>query len=449
MKLSLLREKLNQKYHFNFPPLTLEESHHLDQIKVIGITGSKGKSTTAYLLHKYMEKMHLSHQVYCSISEGSEQGNINKRIGVDVPLKSDKKIFFILEELKDKPVEYLILEVSERAIFDQITDDIDFELKVLTNILKKHNKMEFNEAQYVALKLSFLKNSKDNIIGLTEDVTKEMIETVTKQNGTKPIIYSTRFLAKRKNVMEQDIKYVLYEISQKLEGFRFQILQDNKPYAYQTNLLFKHNALNLACLIAIIDTLGIYNQVGLSDMLKQIQILAREETFQYDGRMILVGTSLIPVLEELSAMQKENIIKGKIIVVTGSPGLGFAKWKTNEYDVEERKTSRKFAMQYAKEYADKVYITEADSAATPFSVIASELVSFLDDTIPCVVEKDRYLAIQKAILEAEENDVIYVAGRGNRALLYDQQNTSRYFNDLEVVKEIIERKKENGTINDK
>ncbi len=449
MKLSLLREKLNQKYHFNLPVLTEEERCNLDQIKVIGITGSKGKSTTAYLLHKYMEKMYIHHQVYCSISEGSEQGNINKNIAVDVPLKSEKKVFSILEELKDRPVEYLILEVSERAIYDQITDAIDFELKVLTNILKKHNEMEFSEDQYVALKLSFLKNSRYNIIGLTEDVTKEMIETVTKQNRAKPIIYSTRFLAKRKNVMEQDIKYVLYDITQKLEGFRFHILQNNKAYAYQTNLLFKHNALNLTCFIAIIDTLGIYNQVILYDMLKHIQILAREEAFQYDGKMILVGTSLVPVLEELKEMKKENIIKGKIIVVMGSPGLGFVKWRTNKYDAEERKTSRKFAMQYAKRYADKVYITEADSAATPFSVISAELVSFLDDTIPCVVEKDRYLAIQKAIEEAEENDVIYVAGRGNRALLYDQQNTSRYFNDLEVVKEIIERKKENGNIKDK
>lgn len=449
MKLSLLREKLNQKYHFNLPVLTAEERGHLDQIKVIGITGSKGKSTTAYLLHKYMEKLHIVHQVYCSISEGSEQGNINKSIAVDVPLKSDKKIFSILEELKNKPVEYLILEVSERAIYDQITDEIDFELKVLTNILKRHNTIEFSEDEYVALKLSFLKNSKYNIIGLTEDVTKEMIETVTKQNRMHPIIYSSRFIAKAKKVMEQDIKYLLYDINQKLEGFSFHILQDNKTYTYQTNLLFKHNALNLACLIAIIDTLGIYNQVMLYDMFKHIQILAREEVFQYDGRMIFVGTSLVPVLEELKAMQQEKLIKGKIIVVTGSPGLGFVKWRANAYDVEERKKSRKFAMQYVKAYADQVYITEADSAATPFSVISKELVSLLNDDIPCVIEKNRYLAIQKAMIEAEENDVIYIAGRGNRALLYDQEKVSRYFNDLEVVKEILERKKENGYIKDK
>jgi UDP-N-acetylmuramoylalanyl-D-glutamate--2,6-diaminopimelate ligase len=448
MKLSLLREKLNHKYQLNLSPLTNEEKFCLDQIKVIGITGSKGKSTIAYLLHKYMEKLNISHQLYCSMSEGSNKDNINKNISVDIPLKSDRKILSILEELKNHPVMYLILEVSERAIYNQITDEIDFELKVLTNILTKHNKLEFNENDYVQLKLSFLKNSIYNIIGLTEDVTKEMIEVVTRQNEKKPIIYSTRFLAATKGVNENDIQYLLYDINQKLEGFSFHVLQNNNSYTYKTNLLLKHNALNLTCLIAMIDTLGIYNQIALYQMLKQIQILAREEAFQYDSKIILVGTSLIPVLEELKAMQQENIIKGNIIVVTGSPGLGFIKWKTNDYDLEERKASREFAMRYVKTYADKVYITESDSAATPFSEISTELVVLLNHEIPYVIEKERYRAIERAIVEAKENDIIYIAGRGNRALLYDQEKVSRYFNDLEVVKEIIKRGESNEHIED-
>ena len=122
MKLSLLREKLNHKYQLNLSPLTNEEKFCLDQIKVIGITGSKGKSTIAYLLHKYMEKLNISHQLYCSMSEGSNKDNINKNISVDIPLKSDRKILSILEELKNHPVMYLILEVSETAIYNQITE---------------------------------------------------------------------------------------------------------------------------------------------------------------------------------------------------------------------------------------------------------------------------------------------------------------------------------------
>lgn len=439
MKLSLLWEKLNNKYELNLKPLTIDEATNLDQIKIIGITGSKGKSTTAYLLHKYMEKLNISHQVYCSIKEGSDRKNIDKNISVDVPLKNERKILDILEELRGYPIEYLILEVSERTIYNQIIDDIDFELTVLTNILTKHNKLEFDEETYVNLKLSFLKKGKNKILGLIEDVTKEMIEIVSQQNENKPIIYSTKFNASKKGVEEREVKYLLYDLVYKLDGFMFKVLQDEKPYMYQTNLLLEHNALNIICLIAIIETLGIYNQMVLYKMLKNIQVLAREHAFKLNNKLVLVGTSLVPVLEELRSMKQENIIKGQIVVLTGSPGLGFVKWKTNDYDLEERKQSRNFAMNYVKKYADKVYITEADSAATSFNDIAKELTSLLGTEIVYEVEADRYLAIKKAILEAGENDVIYIAGRGNRALLYDNAKKARYFNDLDVVKEIIER----------
>lgn len=439
MRLSLLWEKLNNKCGSNLKPLTTYEVTNLDRIKVIGITGSKGKSTTAYLLHKYMEKLNITHQIYCSIKDGSNKKNINKNISVDIPLKNENKILDILEELREYPVEYLILEISERTIDNHIIDDIDFELKVLTNILTKHNKLEYDEETYINLKLSFLKNSKNNVLGLTEDVTKEMIDIVSQQNENKPIIYSTRFYALKKGVEEQNIKYLLYDFAYNLEGFRFNVLQNKKPYIYQTNLLLKHNALNLTCLIAIIDTLGIYNQMVLYKMLKNVQVLAREHAFKLNNKLVLVGTSLVPVLEELRTMQQESIIKGQIVVLTGSPGLGFVKWKTNAYELEERKQSRNFAMNYVKKYADKVYITEADSAATSFNDIAKELTSLLGNEVICVVEENRNLAIKKAILEAGENDVIYIAGRGNRALLYDNAKKARYFNDIDAVKEIIER----------
>lgn len=441
MKLSEIRDKLSNKYQQSLCPLTNEEKMKLDATKIIGITGSKGKSSTAYVLHKYMEKLNLKHQIYSSISEGSNKTGINKMISVDIPLRSDYKILLIIEELVKNPVEYLIMEVSENAINNHICDDIEFELKVITTILAKHNKMIFDENTYINLKLSFLKNSKNNIIGLTDDVTKEMIKVIEEQNQKMPIIYSTRYLARIKDVKEEDIQYLLYEINKKIDGFTFSLLQNGESYKYKTNLLLEHHALNLTCLIAIIDTLGIFNQIVLYKMLKNIQILAREEKFEYDGKIILVGTSLVPVLEKLKSLQKENIIKGKVIVVTGSPGLGFVKWNKNENDVEERVESRRFAMGYVKQYADKVYITEADSASTPFSEIATELTNLLNGEIPYTIESNRYQAIKKAIVEAEKNDVIYVAGRGNRALLYNQEKRTSYLNDLEVVKEIIEKEK--------
>lgn len=438
MKLSLLREKLNIKYNFNREPLSELEIDNLDHIKVIGITGSKGKSTVAYLLHKYMKKLGISHQLFCSIKEGSNSKSVNKSISVNIPLRNEEKIFYILEELKINPVEYLILEVSERTIYNKITDDIDFELKVLTNIIPKHNELEFDEETYVNLKLSFLKNSKNNILGLLYGVNKEMMETISEQTNSKPIIYSTRYLASIKGVEESDVEYILYNVTQKLEGFRFGVLQNGNVYQYQTNLLFKYSALNLTCLIAILNTLGIYKQTELYEMLKDIKVMAREETFKYNNRLVIVGTSLVPTLEELKEMKNQNIIKGKIIVVAGSPGLGFVTWKTNDYDQEERKKSRQFAMEYVKKYADKVYITENNSAATQFSKIANELANYLGSDISYIVEPSRYLAIQKAILESDENDVIYISGRGNRGLLYTSENKVTYFNDLEVVKKIIE-----------
>ena len=124
----------------------------------------------------------------------------------------------------------------------------------------------------------------------------------------------------------------------------------------------------------------------------------------------------------------------------GMPGTGFKTWLPH-LSSERRKSIIDFihrdAMYCVRKNADFVYLTSNDPAATNPMEICLNLQRHIDSVIPSDIIINRKEAIRKAIRESEPNDVIYIAGRGNREVFCLTESEMEIFTDKEIVMKSI------------
>lgn len=451
MKLDILKERLEKDCKSNRHPLRNTFQSKMRKIEtekrdvtIIGITGSRGKSTVAYLIHKYLISLGKKSILYSSICVDSAPSFINKNVSCEMPIKDEDMLLDIIKQVESYEAEYLVLEVSERAIEKGLVEDVPFDIKIITNLNPYHNKDFYEPEKYVDIKKSFFGYSDDdsiNIIGLTSSTMVNLLNDFLEICKGKVILFGSRYISKITGFDENKIDYLLTEMNDSLEGLDINLHFKNRNHSYKTNLFLSHNALNITCVIAALSSLRCYDEDKFKTFIKNITIPGRDTIIKTNNRTIIVGMSIMPMLEELYKYKLSKNLKIKVII--GSPGLGYKSWIKEYSDVvykKERTHARKKAMEYLRKYADYVCITENDSASTPFEEISNELKNYIDGYIDYDIVLDRQKAIEKVIKESKENDVIYIAGRGNRIVLCNGKENVKYVNDLKVAFDEINKK---------
>lgn len=419
-----------------------KESH----VKLIGITGSRGKSTTAYLVHTYLKSLGYHSLLYSSISMDTKRGYYSPNEASEMPVCHDEILYQIIEEAEDDDVDYIVLEINETTIEKGLVKDIPFTVRALTNINPKHNHEQYTSDDYVKLKYSFFQdipnpNDCTCVIGLTDMMTKDQFDTIKSFHYTPTYTYSSQYLCRLRNVDYNSVDVLLYEMDNSIEGLQLKLKVDGIINEISTNLLMPYNAMNMTCAIAILNALGVYQVDDFNRCIKNVQIPGRMEVIKANGRTIAIDLFLNPALETFYELKQKGQI-GQIHVVTGAIGTGFQYWndafRTPQF-INKRHEARQFAMDIVKQYADRVYLTENDQAAESVLDICQELRGYLGD-IPSDIITNREEAIQKAIENSTENDLILITGRGNKRTLCDSATTMKIIKDSEVVKNILKEK---------
>ena len=445
MKIEALRKELkkdNKVSNFNKKNLKDKKINYKynNKLKIIGITGSRGKSTTAYILHNYLKSNGFESVLYSSIEIDSKLSFTKKNSAVDNPLKSKKMLLNAIEQAIGVDADFLILEVNERAIKLGLIDDVPFDIKVLTNIVEKQNEVFYPD--YVDIKKSFLLNHNKNdklILGVTDSITNDLYNELGKENVK---IFTSKYIANKYGILDKDVDYLISSNEYKfdsLEGINFDLLFDNRKISISSNLFMSFNVFNLTCIASILNELKLFDNKKFVNYVKELSIPGRNEIIKYKNRTIIVSVNLVPHLEYLSKYKLNNEINN-IIIVTGATGIGFETWIKEFSDdlyEKDKEMSLNFAYKYISSFADKLYLTTTDTGASNIDDLISRQEKFINK-IEYVVIKDRKDAIKTAIKNSEEKDVIFVSGRGNREIMCDSYNTITLFNDFEVTKEIID-----------
>lgn len=445
-----LEQKLNElKSQFPHDEYIEKRERKNTNLKIVGITGSNGKTTTALIVHEYLKSIGLKSVLFASCGIDLEISNYDKNSEVDIPIFNETSLINAIDGAIKERADYLILEINERTIEKGYIEGIPFSIRALTNIVPKHNTLSYTEEEYVNIKKSFFTFDDEDdctcIYTLTE---KELLEELISQNNKPYKVVSSEYVARVKGVEEAKIDYMLHQGTKEfdsLEGLNFNIKTKTKDVECHTNLIMPFNALNITLAYAILDSLGEMEDSKFNQLLEEIKIPGRDEVIKYNGRTIIISVTCTPHLEILKRYKENNKINN-IILITGSFGNGFNSW-LSEYKDENFKNYVNESMRWAYSYfiknADKIYITTNDYASSNVSELLKSQENEIKGKIAYEVIENRKVAIKKAIEESEEGDVIFISGRGNRKVFCNNTKSVEMYLDKEIVNKEI-REKDNA-----
>ncbi len=378
-------------------------------IKLIGVTGTNGKTTIATLLYQLMMKMD---------KKSGLLSTVENKIGEET-LKSTHttpdviKLNELLKKMKEAGCEYAFMEVSSHAIDQGRTEDLDFDIAIFTNITHDHLDYHGNFKNYINTKKKFFDNLKPESFALTNiDDTNGMVMV---QNSKANIrTYSVRQMA--------DYKAKILQNS--ILGLHLKINGDEIFF----KLRGEFNAYNLLAVYGTMHLLGFDKMETLVQMSNLNPVTGRFDIIPNKENTIFAiidyahtPDALKNILSTLVNIKKKE---AKIITVFGAGG-------------DRDKSKRPKMGKIAARLSDTVIVTSDNPRTEDPGDIINDIVAGIDHKAKeKVLEiEDRRQAIKTAIKLADKNDLIVIAGKGHED--YQEINGKKFpFSDKEVVKNI-------------
>lgn len=375
------------------------------KLKIVGITGTNGKTTTVTLLHNLF--MLLGYKV------GLVSTIVNKINNREIKATHTTPNAIELNKLFNQMVvegcEFVFMEVSSHAIVQNRIAGVDFAGGIFSNITHDHLDFHKTFASYIKAKKAFFDNLSPKAFALT-NVDDQNGMVMLQNTKAKKYTYSLKTIADfHAIVLENDFEAQLLNI----EGVEL-----------WTKLIGQFNAYNVLVIYSTAILLGLKKD-------EILKVLSQLEPAQ--GRFDAVSTSkgtkaiidyahtpdaLINVIKTINQIRKSN---GRLITVVGCGG-------------DRDKTKRPIMAKIAAENSDTLILTSDNPRTEEPEEILKDMQSGLD----IITEKksftivNRHDAIKLACQLANKEDVILVAGKGHET--YQEVNGVRHhFDDKEEV----------------
>lgn len=385
-----------------------------NDLAVIGVTGTNGKTTSAFLLHAVMEAA--GHR--CGLI-----GTIEARVGGQVEAISrttpeSVDLQLLLARMRDADDTACAMEVSSHALVQRRVAGMRFAAALFTNLTRDHLDYHSDvEDYYLAKRALFIRpvDEGDDPPGAA-NLDDELGRRLAAESG------ALGFALDR----EADVRPV--DIRQSRAGFTARMITPRGDFAIASRLRGRFNVANVTGVVAVAELLGLDHAAvargvaAVSGVPGRFEPVDAGQAFDVLVDYAHTPDSLDNVLREARKLVSDG---RRLIVVFGCGG-------------DRDRGKRPQMGEVARGLADVAIVT-SDNPRTedPDAIIAEILVGAADGPAELVVEADRRRAIALAAERARAGDVVVLAGKGHERG-QERNGVISPFDDREVAREVLE-----------
>ena len=380
------------------------------KFKLIGVTGTKGKTTTTFMIKSMLEKQGYKVGLIGTIENYIGEDSLGKSTRTTPESLDLQRIFYKMAEEK---MEYVVMEVSSQSLKLNRVAGCDFDIGVFTNLYKDHisEKEHTNLEDYFEAKKKLFTMCKKGFVNFDDFKGIKIVNTEKKCNFTTYGIDNTAdYLAKDITITNVSVDYKV-----KLHG---------KNERIKVDIPGRFSVYNSLAAIAVAEYFGVSTE-NIKEALENITVTGRSELVPNKAELAIMidyahtAESLENILQAV-----KSYTKGRVICVFGCGG-------------DRDKHKRPEMGEVAGRVADFSIITTDNPRTEAPEDIIKEIENGIKKTKgKYTVIVDRKEAIKEAIKMMNNKDIVVLAGKGHEP--YQEINGVKYpFDERIIVKDIL------------
>lgn len=379
-----------------------------EKIKLTGIIGTNGKTTTATLLYRLFLNLGYKVGLISTVKNYINETEIEANYTTPDALTFNK----LLKQMTDADCDYCFAEISSHAIHQNRTEGLQFAGGVFTNITHDHLDYHKTFSEYLKVKKQFFDNLPENAFAV-----------VNKDDKNGPVMLQNTKAKKYTYALKNfaDFKGKILEMH--FDG----TLMSINDVEFWSLLTGKFNAYNITAVYAAAVLLNKKSDEILQILSALKPVKGRFETVKINNITAIIDYAHTPdaldnVLKTINEIKSEN---QKLITLVGAGG-------------NRDKTKRPLMAQIASNSSDKVILTSDNPRDENPEQILEDMISGIEENDIKKVLKitNRKEAMKIAGMLAQKGDIILIAGKGHED--YQIIKGKKYhFDDKETIEEIL------------
>lgn len=382
-----------------------------ENIRLVGVTGTNGKTTIASLLYQLFKKAGYKVGLLSTVKIMVDEQEFKATHTTPDSLTINKYLDLMVQE----GCEFCFMEVSSHGVHQKRTEALRFEGGVFTNLSHDHLDYHNTFAEYRDVKKSFFDNLPKSAFAITNIDDKNGL-VMLQNTKAKKLTYALKSYADYKaQILENQLSGLLLKIN------------DNEVWV---KLIGSFNAYNLLAIYGVAVELGI-------EKMEALRLLSELESVSGRFQFIVSNSKITAIVDYAHTPDAlENVLKTiedirtkneQLITVVGCGG-------------DRDKTKRPIMANIASSMSDKAIFTSDNPRTENPETIIEEMEKGVEpqNFKKTVSILDRKQAIKTACQLANPNDIILIAGKGHET--YQEINGVRHdFDDLKIVTELLQQ----------
>lgn len=385
-------------------------SHPSAKLRLIGVTGTNGKTTTTFLIKEILDLLGVKAGLIGTVANfiGAEE--------LSTSLTTPE--CYALQELFSRMVKagcsYCVMEVSSQALAQERVEGCVFEEAVFTNLTQDHLDYHKTFSAYAAAKAKLFEKSRRALLNLDDAAWPLMRDSCSGEIS----LYST----------VEDADFTATQIEYSPIGVSYLLNHQGRSLSVKANIPGKFSVYNTLAAISTLIDLGFDAKAVVEAVGKIGGVKGRIERLPLDTDFsVIIDYAHSPDGVENILRAVRPITKGRILTVFGCGG-------------DRDKSKRPIMGETAARLSDMIFVTSDNPRSeNPIQIIEDILVGTKKWDTPCLCEPSRTEAIRAALKEAKPGDTVLLLGKGHEN--YQILNTGKiHYDEREIVAGILSGK---------